>query len=97
MLRRHPATFLVLRNGTPILAIENRGERLTPLVELSRDERRAALALLPELLFCASRIRSIKVTQWDGEPVSTSVIAQELEAIGFMREDLAMVYYRQYT
>ncbi len=97
MLRRHPANFLVAQNGTPILAIENRGERLTPLVELSCEQRRAALALLPELLSFESGIRAIKVMQWDGKPVWTSVAAQDLEAVGFMHEDVAMIYYRQYT
>lgn len=97
VFRRHPANFLVAQNGIPILAIENRGERLTPLVELSCEQRRAALALLPELLSFESGIRAIKVMQWDGKPVGTSVAAQDLEAVGFMHEDVAMIYYRQYT
>jgi ATP-dependent Lhr-like helicase len=97
ILRRHPANFLVMQNGRPVLAIENRGERLTLLGELSREQRRAVLALLPELLSFESGIRAIKVTQWDGKPVGTSVAAQDLQAVGFMREDLAMIYYRQYS
>ncbi len=97
IFRRHPANFLVMQNGRPVLAIENRGERLTPLGELSHEQRRAVLALLPELLSFESGIRAIKVMQWDGEPVGTSVAAQDLEAVGFMHEDLAMIYYRQYT
>jgi len=97
LLRRHPANFLILRGGTPILAIEKRGERLTPLLDLEGKERRFALALLPELLHYAPRSRSIRVRKWDGEPIGSSVVCEDLEANGFIREDLEMIYYRQYT
>jgi len=95
-LRRHPANFLVLQRGIPILAIENRGERLTPLVVLTRNDRRTALALLPQLISDISRSKSIRVKQWAGKPVGSSAVAQDLETLGFMYEDQELIYYRRY-
>jgi len=96
VLRRHPANFLVLQRGIPILAIENRGERLTPLVTLARDDRRASLSLLPQLISDTSRSKSIRVKQWAGKPVGSSAVAQDLETLGFMYEDQELIYYRRY-
>jgi hypothetical protein len=42
-------------------------------------------------------IRSIRVKQWAGGSVTSSIVAEELEMIGFMREDLKMIYYRKYA
>jgi len=95
-LRRRPTNFLILQHGRPTVAIENRGERLTPLVALARDERRACLSLLPQLIDDAPRPKSIRVKQWAGAPVGSSDVAQDLEALGFMVEDQALIYYRSY-
>ncbi len=97
ILRRHPGNYLVLQSGIPILAIENYGGRLTPLVDLVPEERRTALALLPQLLHHETHTRSIRVKQWAGGSVTSSIVAEDLEAIGFMREDLKMIYYRKYA
>ena len=96
IVRRHPKHFLILREGVPILAIENFGERLTPLVDLDAEECRSALTLLPRMLAQQSGARSIRVKTWDGQPIVSSKIADELEAIGFMREDIEMIFYRTY-
>ena len=95
-LRRHPRNFLVVRAGIPVLAIEGTGERLTPLVDLGPAERRAALALLPEILRHESRPRPIRVVSWDGQPAASSSAAADLESVGFRREDEEFFYYRTY-
>lgn len=96
-LRRHPKSFLVLRAGLPILAIENRGERLTPLVALDEHDRRNAIALLPEISRHERRVRAIRVRTWANEPITSSPAKQDLEEIGFVCEDLEMIYYRRYA
>jgi ATP-dependent Lhr-like helicase len=96
-LRRNPKSFLVLRSGLPILAIENRGERLTPLISLDEKERRNALVLLPEITRHERRVRAIRIRTWENEPVTSSLAEKDLEASGFVREDLEMIYYRGYT
>jgi ATP-dependent Lhr-like helicase len=95
-LRRHPKSFLVLRSGLPILAIENHGERLTPLIALNEKERRNALTLLPEISRHERRVRAIRVRMWENEPVTSSPAKKDLEEIGLVREDLEMIYYRGY-
>lgn len=96
-LRRRPGNFLVLSSGTPILAIENRGQRLTPLVTLDDAKRQAALALLPQIVESETRARAIRVLTWDKKPVTTSVAASDLKDLGFIREESQMIYYRGYT
>ena len=87
---------LILRSGLPILAIENRGERLTPLIALDEHDRRNALSLLPEISRYEHRGRAIRVLTWENEPVTSSPVRKDLEAIGFVCEDLEMIYYRGY-
>ena len=95
-LRRHAGNDLVLRGGAPILASEGRGSRLTPLVALDRAGRREALALLPERLRLDPRLRRLRVRTWNGAPILESEARDDLEALGFMRDDLEMAYYRSY-
>jgi hypothetical protein len=89
--------FRFSRAGLPILAIENRGERLTPLIALDEHDRRSALTLLPEISRYEHRVRAIRVRTWGNEPVTSSPAKKDLEAIGFVREDLEMIYYRGYA
>ncbi len=96
-LRRVPGNYLVLRGGVPILVIENRGERLTPLVDLDPHERRRALGLLPRILDHESARRSIRVRTWNGQPVAGSAASGDLEAAGFQREDETLFYYRSFS
>jgi ATP-dependent Lhr-like helicase len=98
-LLRHPNNYLILKNGLPLLAIESKGARLTPLRDLSLEEIKEALNLLPQLLDDPAgwrRIRSIKVEFWDGEPVRNSESSDYLKKIGFRDEFKMMVLEREY-
>jgi len=95
-LRRHAGNDLVLRGGTPVLAIENRGARLTPLIALDRAGRRDVLALVPELLRLDPRLRRLRVKTWNGAPILETDAREDLDALGFMRDDLEMTMYRRY-
>ncbi len=98
-LLRHPNNYLILKNGLPLLAIESKGARLTPLRNLSLEEIKEALNLLPQLLDDPAgwrRIRSIKVEFWDGDPVRNSESSDYLKKIGFRDEFKMMVLEREY-
>ncbi|MCK4590503.1 MAG: hypothetical protein KAT86_02015 [Candidatus Latescibacteria bacterium] len=95
---RHPGNYLILKGGMPVLAVEGRGSRLTPLRDLSEDEKREALSLLPQLLEGPGglrRIRAVKVEYWDGQPVRSSEVVPYLKSLGFRDEYKAMTYRRQ--
>jgi len=95
-LRRHPGNYIVLDGGRPILAVENHGERLVPLDGLEAGRRREAVGLLAELVEGPTRRASIRVRSWDGRPVTATPVAEDLERIGFMREDPLLILYRKY-
>ena len=98
-LLRHPNNYLILKHGLPILAIESKGARLTPLRDLSSEERKKVLNLLLQLLDDPAgwrRIRSIKVEFWDGQPIRNSEVADYLKEIGFRDEFKVMVLERGY-
>jgi len=95
-LRRLPGNFLILRDGVPIIAIENRGMSLVPLVALSPEERKEAIALLPGLIDPVASVRKVVVRTWDGREVRGSEAEADLEQVGFMRDDQEMIYYRRY-
>jgi len=94
-VRHHPGNHLVLRDGRPVLAVENRGERLIPLVDLGDDERRGAIGILAKLVGGRHRA-AIRVRTWAGRPVTETPAAADLERLGFMREDRAMILYRSF-
>jgi len=96
VVRHRPANYLVLRGGRPILAVENRGERLVPLADLAHAERREGLAALPRLVEGRSRPPSLRVNTWNGRPIVATDVADELERLGFVREDRSMILYRSY-
>ena len=95
-VRHHPANYLVLRAGRAILAVENCGERLVPLADLAHVERREALATLTRLVEGRSRPSSVRVKTWDGRPIVETAVTDELEKLGFVREDRSMILYREY-
>lgn len=98
-LLRHPNNYLILKNGLPILAIESKGARLTPLRDFSSDEIQNALNLLPQLFDDPAgwrRIRSIKVEFWNGQPVRNSEVADYLKELGFRDEFKIMVLEKGY-
>ncbi len=96
VLRRHPACHVVALSGRPILAVENRAERLVPLADVGSEETRAALETLPRLVAGRHRPASIRVKTWDGRAVVESGIVGELEKLGFVREDRTMILYREF-
>ena len=96
---RHPNNFLILKNGSPIVAIEANGKRLIPLKDLSREEKKEAVHLLPRLFESQGgwrNIRSIKVELWDNKPVRNSEIADYLKKTGFRDEFKLMVLERRF-
>ena len=94
--RRGPGNYVVVRGGQPLVAVEARARRLVPLADLSVGERREALSLLVRLVRRAGQRPSIRVETWDGAPAATSEIAGDLAALGFIRDDQAMVLYRSF-
>jgi hypothetical protein len=97
IIRHHPGNYIVLENGHPILAIENRGERLIPLSDLTPSQRVAALQTLALLVQGRHQSPSIRVATWDGSPIIDSPIEQELARVGFVRENGEMILYRTYS
>ena len=96
VLRHYPGNSLVVRAGRPVLAVENRAERLVPLAEMDRAELREALSTLRRLVDGRHRPPAIRVRSWDGGAIIGSIGAEELERIGFVREDRDMILYRTY-
>jgi ATP-dependent helicase Lhr and Lhr-like helicase len=91
---RRPGNWLVLRAGRPVLLIEGQGKRLTALASASRDDLTAATALLPSLTDGTRNPRSrLTVEEWNGQPVTTTVGKELLEAAGFVRDYQGMTLY----
>lgn len=97
IVRHHPGNYLVLENGHPILAVENRSERLISLSDLSSSQRTESFRWLSRLVEGRERPASIRAMTWDGSPIVNSVIEEELAEAGFVREDTGMVLYRSYA
>jgi len=95
IIRHHPGNYLAVARGIPILAIERRGERLIPLADLSADQRRSALALLPRLVQGRDRPASVRIKTWAGGAVPDAVAA-ELAEYGFSSDGAGMVLYRSF-
>lgn len=86
------STYVVLRNGQPILVAQENGERLTvpPNVEepLVREGLRA--------FFRRSNVsRRIMVTEWNGEGVLGSAGEKYLRELGFYRVPKGMEWWRK--
>ncbi|MCK5828263.1 hypothetical protein KAH43_07055, partial [Candidatus Bipolaricaulota bacterium] len=96
IIRHHPSNYLVLENGHPILAVENRGERLIPLSDLTPSQRLASFQLLPRLVEGRQRPTSMRAVTWDGSPIVNSSIESELASVGFVREGGGMILYRTF-
>jgi len=91
---RNPGNYLILKDGLPLLAIEAKGARLTPLRSMSVEEKVEIARKLTELL--TGTIKSLRVEQWDGQPVRNSEIAHYLKQVGFRDEFKMMVLERQF-
>lgn len=94
--RRGPGNYVIVDAGRPLVGIEARAARLVPLCDLSAEERRAALALLPLLVRRAGQLPRIRVETWAGVPAAASEAAADLAAVGFVRDDQTMVLYRSF-
>ncbi len=96
-LLRRPGNWLVLRAGRPVLLAEQGGLRLTALTSASRDDLTAAAACLPALATVDGRgtanRHKLTVEEWNGEPVTTTVGREYLEAVGFVRDYQALTLY----
>jgi ATP-dependent Lhr-like helicase len=95
-LVRRAGQWLVLRAGRPILIIEQQGKRLTALASASQEEVAQAVTLLPATLD-ADRVNGarhkITVEEWNGQPVTTTVGRDFLQAAGFVRDYQGMTLY----
>lgn len=96
IIRHHPGNYLALENGHPLLAVENRGERLIPLSDLTPSQRAACFQSLTQLVKGRHRHPSIRAMTWDGFPIVDSPIEDELAAVGFAREGSGMILYRTF-
>jgi ATP-dependent Lhr-like helicase len=96
VVRHLPGNHLVLRGGMPLLAVEAHGARLVPLADLDTAERRAVFSLLPRLVRHAGQRAAVRVETWDGAPVADTPAAADLAFVGFVREDRAMILYRDF-
>ena len=82
--------------GRPLVAVEAWARRLVPLADLSAGERREVLSLLVRLVRCVGQRPSIRVETWDGAPAAAGEVVGDLAALGFIRDDQAMVLYRSF-
>lgn len=87
--------YFVVQNGRSLLAIGHRRERLIPLVDLVSEERREALGPLTGLVRGPTRCLWIRARTWEGRSVKVLPISDELERLGFMREDPLLILYRE--
>ncbi|MBE0635449.1 hypothetical protein IH601_05590, partial [Candidatus Bipolaricaulota bacterium] len=96
IIRHHPGNYLILADGHPLLAVENRGERLIPLDDLVPAQRAACFRQLIRLIEGRQRAASLRVLTWDGIPIANSRIEAELAEVGFSREGTGMRLYRRF-
>lgn len=93
-LLRHPNNYLIYLNGSPIIAVEAKGSRLTPLRDLSQEQLFKVLSLLPKLLEDPSgwqTMRRLKIEMWDQHPIRNSEAVSILKELGFRDEFKAMI------
>ena len=96
IVRHLVGNHLVLVDGRPVLLIENRGRRLTPLVEMNASDRSRILATLRELVSGREQPARLRIDTWAGQPITESPVAADLAALGFVKEDREMILYRGY-
>jgi ATP-dependent Lhr-like helicase len=95
-LVRRAGTWVVLRNGRPVLIVEQQGKRVTALASASQEDLARAVACLPEIL-AGNRGGGMRpkltVEEWNGQPVTASPGRELLETVGFVRDYQAMTLY----
>jgi ATP-dependent helicase Lhr and Lhr-like helicase len=95
-LLQRAGNWLVLKAGRPVLIAEQQGKRLTALPSASREDVTAAVARLPEILTGDARRTGrhrLRVSEWNGQPVTASDGRELLEAAGFVRDYQEMTMY----
>ena len=89
-------TWLVLRTGRPILAIEKHGKRVTALASASRVDVADAIVCLPAILRGdggSGGRHKLTVEEWNGKAVTGTDAAELLAATGFVRDYQGMTLY----
>jgi ATP-dependent Lhr-like helicase len=98
---RTQSTYLVLRNGQPILCLTSAGANVTSLVPLKEDEIRKAVEAMLLLVTGSGKMARqrarLEVETWDGQPASRSSVTELLQRMGFQREPRAMVLWGFYA
>ena len=89
-VHRVPGSWLVLKAGRPVLAVEGGGRKLH---RLSKGDLGDAVQLVEQLADAAPRGR-LTVEEWDGLPVTATEGADLLAAAGFTRGPRQMSYRR---
>jgi ATP-dependent Lhr-like helicase len=95
-LLRRAGNWLVLRAGRPVLIIEQQGRRLTALPSASREDVAAAVACLPGILTAGRGLvarHKLRVSEWNGRPVTASEGRELLQTAGFVRDYQDMTLY----
>ena len=78
------------------MLVEQQGKRLTALASSSRDDLLAAVACLPTMFANNQALKAkhkLTVDEWNGQPVTTTVGKDLLEAAGFVRDYQGMTLY----
>jgi ATP-dependent Lhr-like helicase len=81
---RLPSTWLVMQRGMPVVLLEGTGAQITTAE--GTDEGVVARAVQGAFQHIGGFERTIKVEQWNGEPVLQSTGQPILEACGFYRD-----------
>jgi ATP-dependent Lhr-like helicase len=95
-LLRRPGNWLVVKAGRPVLLIEGQGKKLTALASASREDLLAATQTIPNMFISGSNLtvrHKLCVEEWNGQPVTTTVGREYLEAAGFVRDYQGMTLY----
>ena len=93
---RRQGNWLVIKDGRPVLLIEQHGKRLTALPQASAAELAQATARLPDLLtqVPGRDVRyKLTVETWNDQPITSTLGKDVLEHVGFVRDYQAMTLY----
>jgi ATP-dependent Lhr-like helicase len=96
-LLRRAGNWLVLRAGRPVLIIEQHGHRLTALPSASQADLVEAAQCLQNIATLAPESHRLTVQQWNGQPVTSTIGRELLEAAGFVRDYQAMTLYAAFA
>ncbi len=89
---RVPSTYIVLRNGQPILLAQENGERLTIAPDIAEDVTRRALR---EFFMRSSAPRHIVVSEWNDKTILGTRGEALLKELGLYRVPKGMEWWRK--